>query len=930
MFRWGAIHSLAEVRQFEDLFMYFGECQTCCSCTRLRITSVTSLRQGFHMRNRHKLLEQLGKFTQGYRDRVAVVSGGTGLGKSWVLEQLGEQLDGQPHRLIRSSTHDSSWPLSGLLSFVSAIPLKLSPEVASLIPNSADAEVDRYRIAMALHQDLAEKIEQDMVFLIDDLDFMDPDSQRIIGFLASRMQGNRVSFIATISASTVPEPFDSFRRFHLDPMDPLTLKQIATAQSVVALQESVADVLVYFARGNPGTLVEHVRSLSDAQKANQEPLALPYHPPHESAAALRALEARFSSTQITALRYIAIGPVIPYDVVLQLPNITECDLRGLVEMGVVILRNEALNLPNIMMRSQLFWSIDSLRRLQLHRLIADVADSEELKLFHQSRVEDSKVSSRDLIAASINLLDNGRIHAAIEVVEWALSRLDDEHPVPELLLFIQQLLRAGQLGIASRYINYVDCFDLAPGEKLMLLNHEVELRVLEGSVIPTATIHSAVAEHQENHLALCANLLSLSALALCLNGKLDEAATDLYRARRMFAVAKASPTPGYQHAKVTYDSYTGDQVSVLSVYQSVSLAKASEINGITFLTVASALSELGFHEQARAALSPLLNGTSSEVVYQSLGLLYDAQLAITAHDVPRGLRAVERWNASAGPALLRPLPSIVNAWYWIMKDRVDKATPILDSLRPFALDELPSIYSSLATGLQGLHALMTGRFDEAVTYYQQTQLAYGSIVSIHYVETSVNLIEALASAHHPQEAANAFRSTQSLMSRVSGRHAKMLTLRAQAIALPGDIALSRFQTLLDTWQPTDGHLELARIHHCYGMRLETMGRQEQSMEQLIAARTIYRNIGALGWARRIDVQLSSTAAGGAEDSDLKMLSSDEAQVVAMVREGMTNKDIAEELFITVSAVEARLTRLFRKTRTRNRQQLSAHFAARTN
>ncbi|MFC4715698.1 LuxR C-terminal-related transcriptional regulator [Glutamicibacter bergerei] len=45
---------------------------------------------------------------------------------------------------------------------------------------------------------------------------------------------------------------------------------------------------------------------------------------------------------------------------------------------------------------------------------------------------------------------------------------------------------------------------------------------------------------------------------------------------------------------------------------------------------------------------------------------------------------------------------------------------------------------------------------------------------------------------------------------------------------------------------------------------------------------------------------------------------------------MTNKDIAEELFITVSAVEARLTRLFRKTGTRNRQQLSAHFTARSN
>ncbi|MGO3528791.1 LuxR C-terminal-related transcriptional regulator [Glutamicibacter arilaitensis] len=42
---------------------------------------------------------------------------------------------------------------------------------------------------------------------------------------------------------------------------------------------------------------------------------------------------------------------------------------------------------------------------------------------------------------------------------------------------------------------------------------------------------------------------------------------------------------------------------------------------------------------------------------------------------------------------------------------------------------------------------------------------------------------------------------------------------------------------------------------------------------------------------------------------------------------MANKAIADFLFITVSAVEARLTRLFRKTGTKNRQQLSAYFAS---
>lgn len=882
------------------------------------------------MRNRQVLLEKLGKFTKGHRDRVAIVSGGSGLGKSWVLEQIGQRLDGQPHRLIRSNKHDSAWPLSGLFSFISSIPLKLSPEISGLVPDSTDAEVDRYRIAIALLQELTEKIEPDTVFLIDDLDFMDPDSQRILGFLASRLQGNRVSFIATTNSATVPEPFDVFQRFPLEMMDSLTLKQIAIDESVFELQESVAEILVCFARGNPGTLLEHLSSLSEAQKSNQEPLTLPYHARIESSSTLRALEARFTATQITALKYIAIGPVLPFAVAIKIPDVTEHDVSELVNAGVVRFSQELLNLPNALMRSHLFWGLGSMQRRQMHLLIAEAANSIELKLFHQSRADDSQIPSHQLIRGAVRLVDDGLIHAAIEVVEWALTRLDSEHPAPEVLQFIQQLGRSGHLGIAWRYIKYLDGFSLAPEQKLMLLNHEVELRVIEGSIIPTASIHSAVEEHHVNNLALSANLMSMSALALCLDGKLDEAHTDLQRARELFSAAESAPSPRFQHAQVLHDSYTGHQASVMSSYQSVIQRKAADVNGITFLTVASALSTLGHHEQARTALLPVLNGTSTEIVYQSLGLLYEAQFAITAHDVPRALRAVERWNASPSVDLMRPLPSIVNAWYWIMKARPDQAGPILDALRPFVIGQLPSIYSTLVTELQGLQALMSARFDEAITYFQQAQLAYGEIVSIHYVETCVNLIEAFSCAHHDQEAANEFRATQSLMARISGRHAKMLILRAQAIALPGDISLARFQALLDTWQPADGQLELARIHHCFGSRLGTAGRQEQSIEQLVIARTIYRNIGALGWAQRVDSQLSHVTESTSEDTNFKMLSADEAQVVAMVRKGMTNKDIAEELFITVSAVEARLTRLFRKTGTSNRQQLSAHFTARSN
>ncbi|PRA10521.1 hypothetical protein CQ010_13700 [Arthrobacter sp. MYb211] len=880
------------------------------------------------MRNRQQLLAKLRKFTHGYRDRAAIISGGPGLGKSWTLEQIGQQLNGQPHRLIRSSKHETSWPLSGLLSFLCAVPLKLSPKVTELFPNAVDAQVDCYQIAMALHQELVEKVEPEMVFLIDDLDLMDAASQRIIGFLASRMQGNRVSFITTISTDRVPEPFEAFRRYSLDRMDPTTLKQVAKDHCIVDLQDSVAEVLAQFAHGNPGTIVEHVKSLTDAQLENHWPLAIPYRPRQESSATMSDLHAQFTPAQINALRYIAIGPLISYASALKLPEVTSFDLRELVTAGIVSLHEDMLSLPDLLMRSRLFWSADCPNRIQLHKHVAEISETPALKLFHESHLDDSMAPSGELIIAAIELLKRGRIHAAIEFVEWALVRLEEENPVPELLAYILQLLRSGQLGIAQRYTQYTLTLEMTSSEKLKLMTLELELMALKGTFIPTSRIYSAVDEHQCEHHALCGNLLSMSALALCLNGQLEDAGADLRRAKELFTKADSDGTPRFLQARMVHDSYTQNFDPILSESQVISRAKPGEVHEITYLTVASALSELGQHEQARATLARLLSGAHGVPLYKSLGLLYDAQLAIKAHDVPRGLKAVERWNSSANAGLMRPLPRIINAWYWLMKNRADKAMPILDSLRPYAHDEIPSIYASRVTELAGLHALMSGRFDEAATHFQHTQLTYRKIVNTQYVETCVNLIEALASANHPEQAANEFRATQSLMASVKSRQAKLLLRRAQAIALPGEVALSRFQSLLETWQPGDSLLELARIHHCYGVRLDFMGRQSQAVKQFIAAKTIYRNIGALGWADSVVKLLSKVDDAPTSEPELELLTHEENQLVSMVRQGLTNKGIADELFISVSAVEARLTRLFRKTGTRNRQQLSAHFALR--
>jgi DNA-binding NarL/FixJ family response regulator len=52
------------------------------------------------------------------------------------------------------------------------------------------------------------------------------------------------------------------------------------------------------------------------------------------------------------------------------------------------------------------------------------------------------------------------------------------------------------------------------------------------------------------------------------------------------------------------------------------------------------------------------------------------------------------------------------------------------------------------------------------------------------------------------------------------------------------------------------------------------------------------------------------------------LTSAERRVAALVAEGMTNREVAAQLFTTVATVEAHLTRIYRKLGLRSRTQLA--------
>ncbi|HXP18500.1 MAG TPA: helix-turn-helix transcriptional regulator [Streptosporangiaceae bacterium] len=71
-------------------------------------------------------------------------------------------------------------------------------------------------------------------------------------------------------------------------------------------------------------------------------------------------------------------------------------------------------------------------------------------------------------------------------------------------------------------------------------------------------------------------------------------------------------------------------------------------------------------------------------------------------------------------------------------------------------------------------------------------------------------------------------------------------------------------------------------------------------------------------ARAESARLSGRAPGGGE------LTVAELSAARLVAGGMTNKETAAELFVTVRAVESTLTKVYAKLGVRSRTQLAAH------
>ncbi|MER7706931.1 AAA family ATPase [Kitasatospora sp. NPDC097605] len=864
---------------------------------------------------------------------VVVLQGPAGFGKTAILTEFARQLEHSRAAVLRITGNpgEREVPLAALRQLLHDPGLP-APAHAPLRA-AAEAPSGRNDFCLALH-DLASQLP--VVVLVDDVQYVDAPSLRHLLAATSPMHGAPMLLVLTDSAVHERRSDPALRTLFLQHPNRrrIILPPLRT--------DHVAEVL-----GRTfGAAEARRRAPSWHAVSGGNPLLLrALLEDHHTAAAQGRLpspdEPEVGEAFISAVRSILrrSGPIAE-DLVKGLSVLGRAgspDLLSLmldVSRGTVTRGIEALNtvglldccaLRHPLVQGTLLDEMAPQARAELHRRAAEV--------LHRVGAGDLKVAEH-LLAA----------RASASFPQWAVDVL--RHAAEQVL--------AGDVRLAVRYLELACAACTAPAQRT-----EIRLRL---AAVLLRLDPSAVETHLMEPLALldsdrlpesCAGPLARLLLAL---GRVEEARRTL----RRFG-GEGQGAPGTADAPGALD--TALIGSALKAPAHSSAAPAVTLPGPTparplrdepVALVAEgslqllALTEATF-EPAVTALSALARGSRGSAEIETWWQLLTAE--------------AQGWQTPGWRTILAMVRSEISLWQGDLHKAVEHAS---DSLEGIA-EEVGNVFAAGAIATQILAYTAMGRLNAAARqlsrpvrdsvfrsiyglkylrarghYYLATGRAHAALGEFLMAERlgkqwnvdqpvllpwNLDVAEAWLRIGEREPAERLIRSQlqETGSSRIRGTALRLHAGLSEPALRPRTLSLAVAEL-----ERSGDRLELART-------LADLGRAHRALGEFSRAGTITdrawqmaKECGADALCEAIRPgRLKAHERSREDDSGagpLAKLSDSEIRVAALAAQGSTNREIAAELYITVSTVEQHLTRVYRKLNIRGRRQLMIDFA----
>ena len=911
---------------------------------------------------------------------AVLVTGEAGLGKTALLADVAERLDGWTVLRVHADSFESDLAYATVETLVRGLDGMRSgasdggarPRPAGIRPAGIrpPAPGDDPLTVGRLLLDAIDAIDGPVCLIVDDAQWVDEPSARALRFLVRRLadqsflftaatrphQGSIVSLFDDIASTTA-----NHARIELTPLTVGDTQELARHLLGHPISRRTATRLTEATQGSPLLLSVLLGQLRDtfAQALHPAGWDLPATAITPLSTAISAaLEGADAPVRTAAELVAVLRDPLPLPVVGTIADRlgVDVDVHGAVARGLVLAESRdgvvRVEPAHAILADALAGELTLERRVAIHRVAADVLSGHRA-LRHRVEAADRTDPTLvdELLAAALAVSDLGQAEQALSYARSAVhlaAERESERALLELGLI------AMRFRMQERILELRPAFEAAtpsPTRDAVLL----EVRTLSGD-LPGARALALAFENRPattpDERALTSHVAEALPKILMAMGDFAGVLDHLDAARAQIA---ASPDPSeVADPALRWLAAPEDDLTRVLGWATISAAHARRFDLLGPLTA-----ELDKHiagHESPAAVDALVG--RSRVFIMSGDLLRARADLARANELVR--RFPTSWTAGFARTMYAHLLYLTGEW--------EESVILADTAVALALDETDlscwpialwtsalvragrgeadAVHERLRAAAQA-DPRITGSYDGDLPYLARAELARAlgrreeQLAATVEAETAANRgstlgwltyrIDALAVLGRAEEARAAYEraaapglwrpyygSLRWLEGRVleaEGRADQALTAYEEAAtdSAAALYPLPQAVAALDAGRLGAGRLGAGRT----GSDRDT-GR---ARELLDAAATTFRRLGASGYLARAVRLIDETAAAGASTDPLAALTTRERQVAHALAAGMTNKEIAERLYVSVTTVNFHVRNILSKLGLRSRRDL---------
>jgi len=877
------------------------------------------------------------------RGRALVVRGEAGVGKSALLESVaGAAAD---MRVARAAGAESEMELAfaslhllcaPLLDRLERLPAPQRDALETAFGLRAGPAPDRFMVALAVLTLLSEAAEdRPLLCLVDDAQWLDQASAQVLGFAARRLLAEPVGLVFAAR-----EPGEQLRG--LADLDVRGLPDQAARlllRSVVRfrLDEQIRERILAETNGNPLALLELPRGLSLTQLAGGFGLvgaqAIPARIEQGFRRRLEALPADTRSLMLVAAAEPVGDPVLVWRAAEQLAipaaAAEAAQTDGLLEIGTRVRFRHPL------VRSAVYSAASLPQRRAAHRALAEVTDRDrdpDRRAWHLAAAapgSDEEIAA-ELERSAGRAQARGGMAAASAFLQRAAELTAEPGPrSARALAAAQASLLAGALEAAAELLNMAMAgpLDELQQARADLLRGQISFVSSTGSDAP-ALLVKAAKQLEPLDAALARQTYLDTWYAALLAGRFAGAG-DL---REVSRAARSAPPPA--GAPRPYDLLldglailvTEGHTPAAPLLRQAARAFAEEeipmAERLRWSPVAVVAAVTVWDEQCWYAIQAReLQSCREAGLLAQLVIWADAMAMLTTcrGDFAAAASLIAEAEAIAAATGIRaPLGAVLLAGFQGVEA---EAAPLIEAMitaaraagQGVAVQWSQWAFAILCNGL--------GRYEKALA---QAQQASERAPELHITVWALpELIEAASRTGQTRLAADALAWLAESTSIGQTDWGQGTYARSRALLSDGEDAERLYREAVDRLNRTGFRPELARAHLLYGEWLRREGRRADARAQLRTAHDMLAAIGMQAFAERARRELLATGetVRRRTAATYHQLTPQEAQIARLARAGLSNPEIAAQLFLSPRTVEYHLAKVFTKLDITSRRQL---------